>query len=570
MRRKAEIVLRHVWRNRTTWILLLPVLFVLIGYVLYPTWQTFVNSIRFNGHWGFELYRRFFTGDSLSNLEALWNSVYLSLLSVIFSALIGVPLALIFHRYDFPGRRLFQMAAVMPMVLPSLVGVMSFLFLYGESGLVTRTVQHLLGLSTPPFTLSGVPGILLVHTYTMYVYFYLTVSSALQGLNPSVEEAAVNLGAGPWTVFRKITLPLLTPSLIAASLLAFMTSMASFSAPFLLAGGYRVLSLQIYFSKLNGDMQMAAVQSVILSVVSISFLLFMRWHQGRRDYHISEKGVSGRRREVRNPYVKWLLVFLGILMVAVLLLPHFTLILLSFVPEGTWTYQTYPTEFSLENYILLMKDPSIWEPIRNSLWMAALATAGNLLFGVLTAYLLVKRKFRGKNLLDILVMLPWALPATVVAMNLIFAFNVPAFFGFGHVLVGTFWILPLAYFIRHIPLVVRPTSAAFAQLDDSLEEAARNLGAGWFTAFRRVILPLVLPGMMAGALLAFVTAVGEFVSSVLLYTIDNRPISIEIMNQLRMFNLGQASAYAVYQILLIALVMFVSNRFLGVKMQNTL
>jgi iron(III) transport system permease protein len=570
MTRKAGTAMRRVWRNRSTWVLLLPILFVLIGYVLYPTTQTFVNSIWVNGHIRFDLYRRFFTGDSLSNLEALWNSVYLSVLSVIFSALIGVPLALIFHRYDFPGRRLFQVAAVMPMVLPSLVGVLSFLFLYGESGLVTRTLEHLLGFSKPPFSLSGVPGILLVHAYTMYVYFYLTVSSAVQGLNPSLEEAARNLGAGSWTVFRKITLPLLTPSLVAASLLVFMTSMASFSAPFLLAGGYRVLSLQIYFSKMNGDLNMAATQSMILSVVSISFLLFMRWYQGRREYHLSEKGVSGRRREVRNPWLKWLLVCLGVLMVVVLLLPHFTLILLSFVPEGAWTYQTYPTEFSLENYILLMKDPTIWEPIRNSLWMSTLATAGNLLFGVLAAYVLVKRKFRGKNLIDILVMLPWALPATVVAMNLIFAFNVPTIFGFGNVLVGTFWILPLAYFTRHIPLVVRPISAAFAQLDDSLEEAARNLGAGWFTTFRRVILPLVLPGVMAGTLLAFVTAVGEFVSSVLLYTIDNRPISIEIMNQLRMFNLGQASAYAVYQIVLIAIVMFVSNRFFGVKMQNTL
>ena len=167
-------------------------------------------------------------------------------------------------------------------------------------------------------------------------------------------------------------------------------------------------------------------------------------------------------------------------------------------------------------------------------------------------------------------MLPWALPATVVAMNMILAFNQPTPFTFGNILVGTYWILPLTYFVRHIPLVVRSTNAALEQLDDSLEEAARNLGAGWFTAFRRVVLALILPGAMAGTLLAFVTAVGEFVSSVLLYTIDNRPISIEIMNQLRMFNLGQAAAYAVYQIALIGIVMFISQRFLGVKTHNTL
>ena len=122
-------------------------------------------------------------------------------------------------------------------------------------------------------------GILLVHAYTMYVYFYMTVSSAIRGIHPALEEAAANLGAGPWSGFRSVILPLLTPALVAASLLVFMTSMASFSAPFLLAGGFRVLSLQIYFSKINGNLDMAAAQSVILSVISISFLLFMRWYQ---------------------------------------------------------------------------------------------------------------------------------------------------------------------------------------------------------------------------------------------------------------------------------------------------
>jgi iron(III) transport system permease protein len=562
LRVKSDLIL--------TVVLLIPVVLVLFSYILYPSFRTLAESFWVDGQFTLQNYERFFSPDSLANLEALWNSVYISVLSVILSALIGVPLAFIFNRYEFPGRSFFATAAMMPIVLPSLVGVMSFMFLYGESGLVTRFIQDLFDLKEPPFKLGGVSGILLVHAYTEYVYFYMTVSSAIRGMNPSLEEAATNLGAGQWTVFRRVTLPLLTPALVAASLLVFMTSMASFSAPFMLAGGFRVLSLQIYFSKVNGDLNMAATQSVILSVISISFLLWMRWYQGRRDYRISEKGVSTHRREVRNPWIKWPLVTFGVLGVIVLLLPHVTLLILSFVPEGTWTYQTYPTQFSLENYILLMQDPHIWEPVRNSLWMATIATAGNFLFGILTSYVLVKRKFKGKNVVDILVMLPWSLPATVVAMNLIFAFNVPTPFTFGQVLVGTYWILPLAYFIRHIPLVVRSTNAALEQLDDSLEEAARNLGARWFTTFRRVILPMILPGILAGTLLAFVTAVGEFVSSVLLYTIDNRPISIEIMNQLRMFNLGQAAAYAVYQILLIAGVLYISNRFFGVKAQDSL
>ncbi|PCD07848.1 iron ABC transporter permease [Peribacillus simplex] len=553
----------------TVW-LLIPVALVLVAYVLYPSLRTFIESLQKDGTISLGNYQDFFVQESKTNLEALWNSVYISLLSVLVSALIGIPLAFIFNRYDFPGRSFFSSAAILPIVLPSLVGVMAFMFLYGESGLIPNAIKDLFGLEKVPFKIGGVSGILIVHAYTMYVYFYMTVSAAINNIDPSLEEAAYNLGANKIKVFWKITFPLLTPAIVAASLLVFMISMASFSAPFLLAGGYRVLSLQIYFSKINGDMEIAATQSVILSIVSISFLLFMRWYQNRKDYRMASKGIGAHRSEVKNPFMKWVMVVTGIIGVIILLLPHFTILLLSLVPDGTWTFQTYPTVFNMENYRLLFEDPNIFKPLRNSLLMAFIATLANLVFGVIASYVLVKRKFVGKSFVDILVMIPWALPATVIGMNLIFAFNEPSVFSFGQILVGTFWILPLAYFIRHIPLVVRSTNAVLEQLDDSIEEAARNLGAKWFYTFRRVIFPIIMPGVLSGTLLAFIESVGEFPTSVLLYTISNRPISIEIMNQLRMFNMGQAAAYGMIQITLIVIVLFISNKFFGIKAEKAL
>ncbi|MFF2289615.1 ABC transporter permease [Peribacillus butanolivorans] len=553
----------------TIW-LLIPVVLVLVAYVLYPSLRTFFESLQKDGSISFGNYQDFFVQESKTNLEALWNSVYISILSVLASALIGIPLAIIFNRYDFPGRSFFSTAAILPIVLPSLVGVMAFMFLYGESGLIPNAIKDLFGLDKVPFKIGGVSGILIVHAYTMYVYFYMTVSAAINKIDPSLEEAAYNLGANKFKVFWKVTFPLLTPAIVAASLLVFMISMASFSAPFLLAGGYRVLSLQIYFSKINGDMEIAATQSVILSIVSISFLLFMRWYQNRKDYRMASKGIGAHRSEVKNPFMKWVMVVTGIIGVLILLLPHFTILLLSLVPDGTWTFQTYPTVFNVENYRLLFEDPNIFKPLRNSLLMAVIATLANLVFGVIASYVLVKRKFIGKSFIDILVMIPWALPATVIGMNLIFAFNEPSVFSFGQILVGTFWILPLAYFVRHIPLVVRSTNAVLEQLDDSIEEAARNLGAKWFYTFRKVILPIIMPGVLSGTLLAFIESVGEFPTSVLLYTISNRPISIEIMNQLRMFNMGQAAAYGMIQITLIVIVLFISNKFFGIKAEKAL
>lgn len=556
--------------NRRTAMLLIPISLVLIGYVLYPSIETIIESFKSQDAFSFKNYEDFFGSKASANLEALWNSVWISILSVFFSALIGVPLAFIFNRYDFPGRKFFSSVAVMPIVLPSLVGVMAFMFLYGEAGLVPNAIKDLFNLSEVPFSIGGVSGILIVHAYTMYPYFYMTTSSALRNLDPSLEEAAFNLGSNRFKVFWKVTFPLLTPGLVAASLLVFMVSMASFSAPFLLAGGFRVLSLQIYFSKINGDLEMAATQSVILSVVSILFLLFMRWFQERKDYRMASKGIGAHRSEVNNPILKWTMVTIGILSMIILLLPHATLLILSLVPEGAWTWQTYPTAFSLENFKLLFEDPNIWDPVRNSLVMSFIACIGVFVFGIITSYTLVKRKFVGKNLLDILVMIPWALPATVVGMNLILAFNEKSIFSFGSILVGAYWILPLAYFIRFLPLVVRSTNAVLEQMDDSLEEAAKNLGAKWFYTFRRVVIPFILPGVLSGTLLAFVQAVGEFPTSVLLYTLDNRPISIEIMNQLRMFNIGQAAAYGMIQVALISIVIFISDKFLGIKAERSL
>lgn len=534
--------------------------FIILGYILYPgattLWESFFRDERFT----FANYGEFFNLKNTAHLKALFNSVWISAGSVLLSALIGVPLALIFSTYEFPGRATFAALATLPIILPPLVGVISFMFLYSESGMVPRLLQAAFGLDAPPFALRGAWAILVVHAYTMYVFFYLFVSAALKGIDPSVEEAALNLGASRWFCFRTVTLPLLTPALVAASLLVFMTSMNSFSAPFIFAGGFPVLSLSIYISKLNGDMPMAVTQTVVLSGFSIGFLFWMRYYEGRRQYAMSGKGAASRRREVRAPWIRFVSGAAGIVAVVILLLPHLTILLLSFVKDGTWTYQTLPDTYTAESYSRLFADPAVLDPILNSVKMAVLATIADLGIGVAAAYLVVKGRFRGRRILDALVMVPWALPGTVVAINLIVAFSRSTPFSFGQVLIGTFWLLPIAYFIRHLPIVFRAASAAFEQLDDSLEEAARNLGAGWFYTFRRVTLPLITPGVFAGTLLAFVTALGEFVSSILLYVYANRPISVEILSQLRQFNFGSAAAYGVLLLLLVSAVLLGANR----------
>lgn len=550
-------------RHGATVLPLIPVVAILLAYVLYPNLHLLVQSFLVNGKLSLQNYFAFFDLENSVNLEALWGSVYISLLTVAFSALVGVPLAYLFTHYDFPGKSLFASVAVLPLVLPPLVGVLAFLFLFGESGMLPRTLQALFGLESVPFALDGVAAILVVHVYSLYVYFYLFASSFFRDLDASILEAAQNLGASRWLTLRKVILPMMTPALGGASLLVFMTSMASFSAPFIFAGGFRILSLEIYNTKLNGELELAVTQSVVLAGISVLFLILLRKYSERRQYVGGGKGVRVQPRVVQSGWARLLLAGLGVFMVMLLILPHLTVILISFVKNGTWTWQVLPTVYTLENYTDLFRNPDVAAPVVNSLKMATLATVANVLFGVAAAYLLIRRKFAGKKLVEVCTMLPWAIPGTVLAISLIVTFNKPTIMTAGHILVGSFWILPLAYFIRNLPLVFRSTYASLEQFEPALEESARNLGADWWFAFRKVMLPLIAPGVISGALLAFVLALGEFVSSILLYNYFNRPISVEIISQLRIFNLGSAAAYSVFLIILIGLVVLVSNRFLG-------
>jgi iron(III) transport system permease protein len=251
------------------------------------------------------------------------------------------------------------------------------------------------------------------------------------------------------------------------------------------------------------------------------------------------------------------------LIALLLILPHLTVLLVSFVPEGTWTTQVVPPRYSLASYREVFTRAQSLRPIINSFSMATIATLANVVFALAAGYLLARGKARGKWLVEALVILPWALPGTVLAIALASTFSVNQPLLGRFVLVGTSMILPLAYFIRNIPLVTRATLASFKQFDPALEEAAASLGASWLTTARRIVLPLVLPGLAAGALLAFVTALGEFVASILLYTHRTRPISIEILSQLRAFNFGAASAYAVLLILLMAVVFVFGQRALS-------
>jgi iron(III) transport system permease protein len=495
-------------------------------------------------------------------LESAATSIWLSSLTVLLCAMVGIPLAFLFERYAFPARRLFGTLAALPLVLPPLVGTVAFIFLCGESGILARTVQWAFGLTRAPWSLRGWTALLLFHTYTMYPFFYVLTGAGLRRIDAGLAEAARSLGAGRLRLLFGVLLPQLAPSLIAAALLTFMTSMASFSAPLLFGGDVRPLTLEIYSARQRGDMQTALTETVLLTLISLCALIFFQRYEGTRRFAAAAlKGSTKRREPLTTGRARALAVAVGALFTILLTLPVATLVLVSFARDGQWTTETLPPSYTLSNYARIFVERERLEVLVNSLTMSGLAAAAALVWSFcVTALVVGKRRARWQRVVSLLILIPWALPGTVVAVAIAESYGGPNLLTGSFVLVGTFWILPVIYFLRFMPLVVRAVQASLEQMDAALEEAAGSLGAGWWRRFSRVRLPLVWPGAVAGTLLAFVIALGEYVASVLVFVPRNRPVSIAIAGELRDFNLGTAAAYGVLLILMIAASMIIATR----------
>jgi iron(III) transport system permease protein len=544
-------VTRIVRRNLAAAFLALLLLW-LVGYPLLVTLAQALEAPRWTLQHFAEFARR------PEEWRALWASIWISLVTVGLAAAIGVPLAFLFERAEFPGRRVLGSLVALPVVLPPLVGVIAFLFLYGESGFVARGIQAVFRLEESPWRLAGPAAVLLVHAYTMYVYFYLFTRAGLARLDAALLEAAAGLGARPRTVLTRVTLPLLRPALTGAALLTFMTSLASFSAPYVFGGGFRVMTTQIVASKLNGDIPAAMVETVTLAAVALIGLALLQKSETGRVVAGGGRGVAPARRRLGRS--RRFVAGFGWVLAAILLLPHATLLLVSLVPRSTWTIEILPPVLNLSNYAALFSEPERLRPLVNSLWMAVAATAGALVLGFAAARLAVRGRTPLGGTLETLLTIPWALPGTVFAVALSATFSVHAPWVGRFVLVGTAAILPLGYLVRNLPLTGRAAFGGFRQLDPALDEAASSLGAGWWKRLSRVDLPLLAPALAAGASLAFLTALGDFVISIVLYTFETRPISIEILSSLRLQETGVAAAYGVVLAALSAAVFFLWGR----------
>lgn len=552
----SELAIRGK-RARTDWFIVwlsVPLVLILLLSVVAPMLQTVMTSVETGG----SAYAGFLSG---AIGKALALSVLISVWSVVTAGLLGTALAILLTRFDFPGRALLRPLALLPMALPPLIGALSFYLLYGDSGVVPRLLASTLGGVPERFSVSGIAGVILVHAMTMYPYYYLAVAAGLSRSDASIEEAALNLGAGRVMLWRTVLLPMLTPALVAGTLLTFMVSMASFTAPQLY--NVQTLTTSIVAARTSGTYDVAAAQATVLSVVSILFLLAIRWYQGRGLYRSTSKGVAQAVKAIHGVLPRAIAGVGSLMMVATLVAPAAIIVLLAFTVDGSWTTQILPHDYTLANFERIVSDPRTLRPILVSSQMAAVAAAACVVVGVLAAWVVGQSKGWSRNLIDVMIMIPWALPGTVVGVNILTAFASPSPLNLGQVLVGSLWILPLAYFIRFLPLVFRSASAAVELIDPSLEEAARNLGAGRWRTLATVTVPLMYRGILAGALMALIQGFGEYVASAVIYPVRYVPLSVEIYNRIYSNEFGTAAAYGSIQMLLILVLLLVAQRLEG-------
>ena len=480
--------------------------------------------------------------------EAAVNTLVMCFLSVGTSGVLGTALAFFVVRWSFPGKAALSALAYLPFALPPLVGTLSFYYLIGADGLFPRFIHYASG--SDSFEISGPVAILTVHTYSFMVYFYAMVSAALEGMDASQVEAARTLGASRWLAFRKVTVPALKPALLGASLLAFMTSGASYSAPLFFGSDFPYLSVEVVNQRNQFNPGGSLTLAVVLACVSLMGVLVFRSRTTA-----SGTASKGTPRQVTSKSGRLLAGVSAWAVIALLLTPHLNIVWLSFVNHREWYTEIVPRVFTLDNYVTLFNEDSAFRPIRNSIWMSVIAALGTIVVGLPAAYL-IGRGRRGAAWINVLVMIPWALPGTVVAMNLIAAFNDPWL-----PIYNTVWILPLAYFVRFIPLLTRMATASVTQFDATLIEAGQTLGASPWYCFKHIVVPLMAPALSAATALVFASSLGEFVATILLYTPANLPIAIQINQEWRGSGVGSAFAYSVLLMLLVSGTFLLSRRF---------
>ena len=527
----------------------------LLVLVVLPLASLAWGSVSQDGRLTLEHFRQAF-GDRLY-LRALANSLILGLWTGVLSVVIGLPLAWATSRTDLPAKGFVRLTAHLAYVTPPFLTAIAFVTLLSpNAGILNRFVRDVLGVPSLVFNVFSMPGLVLVTVLHTFPYVYLLAAGALESVDASLEESARLLGAGRLRTFARVTAPLVAPAVLSGALLAFVNAIALFGSQAIIGLPGRVFTLPTRIYTLFDyppQYGLASALSIAFVAVTVLALALQRRYLGARSY-VTVSGRGERRALVelgraRGP----LLLFCGAVFVVAVLLPYLALLAVSL--SRSWGL-TFWQNLTLAHYRFVLLDYEVTRrAMLNSFLLASAAATLAVGLGSVIGWLDLRTGLPGRRWLDYASLVPLGLPGIVVAVALIqFWLRVPL------PLYGTLLIILLAYVGRFIPLGVRAASASLRQLDPALEETARVTGAGWARTMRRITLPLIRPGLLAGWLLVFVPAIQELSASILLFSAESMTLAVAVYNLYESGRLEAVSALAIVSMVLIGLALLLATR----------
>ena len=532
----------------------------LIVFAIFPLVRIFYDAFtNETGQFTSANFLEFFT-DSFY-LRSLWKSLLLGLAAVFTTSVIGISVAFLLIRYEFPGRNLFSYLTMLPMILPPLVGVLGFIFILGRAGTVNVILMDWFGMQHPINFMYGMQGVLLVETVHLFPMMTLSVLDALSKVDPTLEEAAEGMGAKSWRKFWDITLPLTTPGYVSGALLIFIWTFADFITPLVL-GVQDMLAPQAYLNIMQfvdrRIFRMGIVISALLVILAIVFVLAARQYVAIKDY--SSLTYTKIERRHLSPMKRWLAVGFLTLLLFISAIPQVG-VLFAAVGRG-WALTPIPLVYTLEFF----RQVSIETPkfIINSFLFSGLAVIFCIIIGVPMAWILARTRAPGRNTMDALTTLILAVSGTAIGIAYIRAFNFPLPFT-DVSLTGMWIILPLVLAVRRLPYTVRSSHSSLLLVHKSMEEAAENVGATKLRVFWDITVPLVWKGILVGALFSFITSIQEASATIFLTRGGWEMIPFGIFTYYIAGSQSQAAALGVILIALCAMSLFVVNRIAGTR-----
>jgi len=494
-RKLHEIVgnLKLIWKEPLLLLSILTIFYFLITFVMFPIFQVFKASLIVNHKLDFSNYLAIFS--KRYYYQPFFNSMILGVYTATLGTIIGFVFAYALTRTPLPFKNFFRLTATFPIISPPFVVALSAILLFGRAGTLTPYLNKIIG----NYTIYGLGGLVLVETIAYAPTAFLVLYGILQAIDPSLEEAAMDLGASRLKVFSTITLPLSTPGIASAWLLVFIQSLADFGNPMVIAGNYRVLSVQAYL-QIAGmyDTSRGATLAILLFIPTIVAFFIQKYWVAQKSYITITGKPTGSTIKRLEWYIKLPVYSSCLIFTAIVFLFYGTIVYGSF--QTLWGVN--PT-LTTKHYIEMFQVAKDY--ILDSLTLSSLATPIAGILGIFISFLVIRKKFIGRGAMEFISMLTFAVPGTVVGIGYILAFNQKTML-LPFIITGTAWIIIILLVFRNMPVGIRAGIAALQQIDPSIEEASTDLGADSSTTFRRITLPMIAPAFFSGLAYNFVKA----------------------------------------------------------------